>query len=64
MPDDSPQMIAVNLVWAQTTIIEHKAFHRVTCQNSRAPHDLRLVKRISVKIKAAALAAREQAKLN
>lgn len=34
LPDDSPEMIAILSVWAQTTLIQRQAWHRVTCQGS------------------------------
>lgn len=50
---DSPEMLAVNAIWAETVKQEREAFHRVTCQNSRAPSDMRLVQGIIDQIKAA-----------
>jgi len=52
-PANSPQMIAVMKVWNQTNLIERQAWHRVTCQNSRSPSDLRLAGSIAEKVKEA-----------
>lgn len=41
LPDDSTQMKIVLRVWSETTLAERQAWHRVTCQNSRALEDLR-----------------------
>ena len=41
LPDDSPSMQIVLRLWGETTLAERQAWHRVTCQNSRAPEDLR-----------------------
>jgi len=50
-------MRIVNQVWSQTTLAERQAFHRVTCNNSRLPDDLRLTQGIVKRIQAA-IAAR------
>jgi hypothetical protein len=61
-PDDSVEMIAVNRLWAQTTSEERKAWHRVTCQNSRSLVDLSVAKAFADRIEAAlrALPAKEK----
>lgn len=42
-PADSPPMVAINRVWAKTTLEEREAFHKFTCLNSRAPSVMGLV---------------------
>jgi len=44
LPDDHPAMQAMQRAWLRTTLEQRQAFHRCTCLNSRAPHDLTLVK--------------------
>jgi hypothetical protein len=51
--DGSPVMMAVDKVWDATTPSEREAWHRVTCQNSRAPSDLELSTQIANRIQAA-----------
>lgn len=51
--DDSAAMVAVNRLWAATSPEERQAWHRFTCQNSRAPGDLILVKAFSDRVQAA-----------
>lgn len=53
LPPDSPEMQAVNRVWAQTNLIERRAWHAVTCQNSRSPSDLRLAEGIAKRMQEA-----------
>ena len=53
LPDDSPEMVACNEVWDGTNLIERQAWHRVTCQNSRLPGDLRLAGAIADRMKTA-----------
>jgi hypothetical protein len=53
LPDDSPVMMVVNYVWAETTLEEREAWHRVTCQNSRASKDLAHAQTIAQKIQKA-----------
>lgn len=43
LPVNHPAMRAINTVWAGLTLDERRAWHRFTCQNSRAPEDLRVV---------------------
>lgn len=50
LPEDSPEMQAVMGVWAKTTIEERRAFHRFTCQNSRAPEDMAVISEFSQRI--------------
>ncbi len=50
LPQDSPEMQAVNAVWAETTIEERQAYHSICCQNSRAPEDMRTVEPLIAKI--------------
>jgi hypothetical protein len=53
LPNDDPRMIVINKVWAGTTRAEREAFHRVTCLNSRAIPDLRVMERIAAKFQKA-----------
>jgi ABC-type nitrate/sulfonate/bicarbonate transport system substrate-binding protein len=57
VPPESPIMQAINAVWAKTTLAEREAFHRFTCENSRAHADLAVVQSISERFKAAVEAA-------
>lgn len=50
MPEDSKEMQAVLAVWGKTTVEERQAFHRFTCQNSRTPGDIEVMKSLSDKI--------------
>ena len=43
-PDASPEMQLIDRLWGETTLEERRAWHRVTCQNSRALGDLSLAK--------------------
>ena len=52
-PDDSAEMKTVNRLWAQTTLQERQAWHRVTCQNSRSIVDVQIAKRFADRIEAA-----------
>jgi hypothetical protein len=49
-PDDSPIMKSINKVWAQTTLEERQAFHRVTCLNSRDRKDLQIMQEFTDKV--------------
>ena len=51
--DDSLEMTIVNRLWSETTIDERRAWHRFTCQNSRALVDVQLVKAFSDRLEAA-----------
>jgi hypothetical protein len=42
VPDDAPEMQVVLKLWKETTSEERKAWHSVTCKNSREPADLSL----------------------
>jgi len=42
LPEDSPEMVAIAVMWAETTLNERLVFHRVTCRNSRDPNDLKI----------------------
>lgn len=53
VPDDDPMMKAIMKVWATTPRVSKQAYHRVTCQNSRDPNDLRLVQTIIEKFQKA-----------
>ena len=57
-PDSSPEMQLVDRLWGETTPEERRAWHRVTCQNSRAVLDLALAKGFADRIEAAFAAAR------
>jgi hypothetical protein len=43
-PDNSPIMQVVFGIWDTLTLAERQAWHRVTCQNSREPADMRVAK--------------------
>jgi len=51
--DDSAEMSAVNRLWGATTPEERRAWHRFTCQDSRAPEDMILVRAFSDRVQAA-----------
>lgn len=57
MPMDSAPMVAINVVWSETTIEERQAFHRVCCLNSRDPDDLAVIGRLQERFKKAVMAA-------
>lgn len=46
MGASDPIMQAANAVWSGTSRKEREAYHRVMCQNSRAPVDLELVQMV------------------
>lgn len=50
--ENSPEMVAVNRLWAGTTIEERRAWHRVTCQNSRSLVDLSVAQAFADRIEA------------
>lgn len=50
MAEDTPEMQAVLKVWAETTLAERQAFHRMTCLNSRAPEDLAVAAMLTERI--------------
>jgi len=52
-PDDHPMMVVVLRLWSETTIEERRAWHRFTCQNSRAVEDLKFAQTFSERIDAA-----------
>ena len=56
--DDSFEMQIVHQLWSETTREERQAWHRVTCQNSRALPDLVLAKGFADRIEAAFAAKR------
>src|SRR3954464_8361222 len=47
MADTSPEMIAAYGVWKKTNLLERQAWHRVMCQNSRTPSDLRVTEAVA-----------------
>lgn len=51
--DDSIEMMTVNRLWGETTLEERKAWHRVTCQNSRSLVDLQFSKTFADRLEAA-----------
>lgn len=52
LPDSHPLMQKVLRIWGATTLAERQAYHRVMCQNSRAPNDLAVVQAIVEKMQA------------
>lgn len=50
LPDDHPIMVEVRKIFAACSLETKQAWHRFTCQNSRAPADLALVKTLTDKI--------------
>ena len=52
LPDDHPLMIAMLKIWAETSIGERRAYHRVMCLNSRDPIDVYLVALVIKKLEA------------
>lgn len=50
---DTPPMQRINAVWARTSLQERQTFHRVCCQNSRAPADMRMMRDIANRIQSA-----------
>lgn len=53
-PEDHPVMRAINKVWEKASLEEKEAFHRVTCDNSRAKEDLALMDGIVEKFRVSA----------
>lgn len=53
LADDSVEMTIVNRLWGETSREERLAWHRFTCQNSRALVDVQLVKAFSDRLEAA-----------
>lgn len=53
LPDDAPMMHTVMRVWAQTSIEERRAFHRVTVGNGQDPADLEVMAAIGQRIEQA-----------
>jgi hypothetical protein len=51
LPDDDPIMARMLTIWANTTLGERRAFHRVMCLNSREPLDLFLVRGLTERLK-------------
>lgn len=50
-PNSAP-MQAMMRVWKVTTLTERQAWHRFTCQNSRAPLDMLFIKELTERFKA------------
>jgi len=46
VPDSDPMMQHLNAIWDGASLAERQAYHRVTCQNSRAVEDLAVVERM------------------
>ncbi len=57
LPDESPAMQSVFALWRRTTRKERLVFHRVTCQNSQTPSDLRIFGDLARRIQQAVAAA-------
>lgn len=53
MAADSPIMQRVDAVWGAASVMEKKAYHRITCLNSRAADDLTRVASLVNRIKRA-----------
>jgi hypothetical protein len=53
LPGDHPEMRAVNAVWEGTSLAERKAWHAVTCTNSRSREDLALAGGVAERMKRA-----------
>jgi len=60
LADDSPEMTIVNSLWAETTLDERRAWHRVTCQNSRKRRDVRFAKAFADRVAQAFAAASQK----
>lgn len=60
--DTSAEMQVVNRLWTETTPQERQAWHRVTCQNSRALVDLPRAKEFADRVEAALLSLSEEAR--
>lgn len=54
LPPLHPMTLALARVWATFTRADKEAFHRCTCLNSRAPHDLAVIARMQQMIEKAA----------
>ena len=53
IPESDPMMQIVLAVWARTSRKEREVFHRVTCQNSRVPSDVRIFQQLGMRIQTA-----------
>lgn len=51
--DDSIEMKTVNRLWGETSLQERRAWHRVTCQNSRALVDVQYARSFADRLEAA-----------
>jgi hypothetical protein len=54
LPEEHPLMVKMAGVWATTSLAERRAWHRVTCLNSRDNLDLLLAENLVARFKAAA----------
>jgi hypothetical protein len=45
LPDSHPLMQRILWAWGQTSREQREAWHNVTCQNSRDPHDMKLAQK-------------------
>jgi hypothetical protein len=52
-PADSPEMVAIDAVWAETSKMERIAWHNVTCKNSRSKLDMELTQPLVKKMQVA-----------
>lgn len=50
----TPIMQAVERVWKESSFEERKAFHSVTCRNSRKSEDIELFRSLAMRIKSVA----------
>ena len=55
--EDSAEMATVNRLWSETTLEQRQAWHRFTCQSSRAVEDVKVAKAFGDRIEAALAAA-------
>jgi hypothetical protein len=53
LPDDSPIMVSMLKIWAETSLQERKAYHRVMCLNSRDAIDVYLVRLVIKRLETA-----------
>ncbi len=53
LPDDHPTMVAIMAVWEKTDLPTRRAWHAVTCTNSRKPTDMALIRPLVAKMREA-----------
>ncbi len=58
--EDDPATAAMMRAWNETTLPQRQAWHRFTCQNSRAPLDMLVVSELMDRIRDNFLSAKDE----